>query len=412
MTITPDAMSKVQLAESNLIDVLSGLATRNKDEFSQKIRIYPAQVPIKRAAMIKGIMEYLTPPELSRYMLIYFEKFDRYLIASGKRDHFVHQFESYLLGLNIIELIASNSDISNTFKFTEIKDIRTTWLLTAIGHDLGYPFEAAGSLLKKLADLYEGYGLLNIQQFFTQLNIRPDFYREYETCFVPLSATDDNFISKRLDINAQLLHILKHDLGITEEEAKSLQTQLLGSNEKSSPITANHGYVSALILCRTIFHGFLSQSHETPESFALSTMKKILFLAAGAIAVHSLDDLVDNGSYFRKKISFEKNPMAFVLYIVDNLQDWNRLDLEDKNYPEFHLFNFEKHLKKIDIHFLLHHEEWTDQLKASQKTFLEDKQKTLTKAQPPSPTVGTSIVVKYFICSDELNPFFEFTLTI
>jgi len=98
--------------------------------------------------------------------IIYYDKDDEYKIlirildtfysfqdrvkvsALDYRDHLVHQFQVFLIGLKIITSKWGYKNILKNKGEKEIKELCTSWLISSLFHDIGLPFEKIGSVEK------------------------------------------------------------------------------------------------------------------------------------------------------------------------------------------------------------------------------------------------------------------------
>lgn len=228
------------------------------------------------------------------------------------REHFVHQYQVFLLGYYIInqfdpfkeELIGYVKNLNNLYGFKEVLQI---WFIVSLFHDLGY---VVGKMDKWLL------------KFLNRLQI---------TSMKDDSNNRDNEISKlkeKLRKKITLIDINWSDLHLSLEKEKiiilSKLTNIFKSKrpEELSEILDDvffdkhdHGLISGLSLIKIL----LSKK----EDFD----KEIIEEAGAAITLHTLniiEKIYENDS---KKLLTEDSPFAFLLIFCDHAQDFGRFQI-------------------------------------------------------------------------------------
>jgi hypothetical protein len=212
------------------------------------------------------------------------------------RDHFVHQFVVYLMGLIIVD--AFYEDFSGFYKKAYCDDreivygfyLEQSWLVTALFHDTAYPFEKLNSWLKQFLNKIirddEGGGNINIP--IDSILFRPQYINRIDDLADYLNKTSIN----------------------PDKDFKKIREQLLlelSDNRKTSNTRndngIDHGIIGALILLGDI--GF-SDNVIRPSATAIALHNKFLFKMNGYI------------------VDVEKNPLGFLLIYCDLLHEWGR----------------------------------------------------------------------------------------
>jgi hypothetical protein len=229
-----------------------------------------------------------------------FKFFDEQILAElpGYRDHFIHQYQVFLLGYYIIRMLNTlekpfhedycrslNLDIADEEK-EKIADI--AWLITSTFHDIAYPLEKIKRWLPKIIVDFlgeEGKGItpeVPVEKIFFQSQTYLNFVNEIAAFF-----SEMDFFP-----------------GIREADFRAwLQGEVASSKD--------HGVLGSLILMKP---GFLSK-------------KEIILPSALAIALHKRLGLKVKSK--GGKISYDRFPLFFLLLYCDLVQEWNR-DLQNK----------------------------------------------------------------------------------
>lgn len=227
------------------------------------------------------------------------------------RDHFIHQFAVYLVGLIIIDKLDTFfiDTFLNAYKYTSIspkdglkKDfnveerrqqrefVEFSWLKTALFHDIAYPVQSVETWVYNILKKYlKGYRL----GFKYRLPLGEIFF-------------DPGYLDLIDDLVDFHVNTLKRDDNGLREQLVDLLY-----NEENKP---DHGIVSALLL---IGENQFDRNDILP--------------CASAIALH-------NNLMTKKNVDaiiFERHPLAFLLVYCDILHEWGREILaEKKKYPD------------------------------------------------------------------------------
>jgi len=217
------------------------------------------------------------------------------------RDHVVHALNTFILGVYILEKV----------NFTSLKDTYFDypfmWKLCGPTHDLGYPIEIAHNIKRLWAD--------EVNDILESLNspsprVDPELYPGHlnELC----EHYDANeIIQKRLT---------EWDLGIDIED----YYEWLRKESRT-----DHGIISALSQIKIIDALYykvnpnkdyknINQNglNYNQENFDLDIVS-----ASSALFIHNIDL---NYYGFSNKISFDICPLAFLLFLCDTFQEWDR----------------------------------------------------------------------------------------
>jgi hypothetical protein len=331
-----------------------------------------------RVEYICEILDGLLFPKRTQKFFGTFRNLDVFLTATGKRAHFIHTFEVFVLGFILISKIWHTSRKRNEcFQGRSAKYIFNTWLLASSTHDLGRPLEISTKIARRLAELYKQYNLISTaEQFENVANIN---LAEKE-----ISLTRAEINGSEVDIKQHIVSSISSVLAIEEDEALGLVDKMISTN--------NHGYMSAAILCQ-IWLKKLGDLTGIRDNIRLKEkykyFSKSLFESMGAVSVHALDKTDDS---LVGNIAIDNNPFAFILFIADNLQDWERPSVSDQKWPIYYLGDFAVvDDEKISLSYIAKYENWDDETKERIKEAFQNKINTIKSIMPSSPKIGFQI---------------------
>ncbi|MFT5700283.1 MAG: hypothetical protein ACI8ZB_003155 [Desulforhopalus sp.] len=372
MDTSLELLQTISFSQKAELQLINFLLTNMIDEYDFSTRralsVYPRLNPDEKTKTILNLSSELIKDGPSwNSSLESFENFERFLRAAGKRDHFVHQFEVFLLGWSILSHYFSfNNDVS------DIKDKFNWWFITSMSHDIGYPVSSFEQIIKRLAELYDNEN--------TQL--LGEILKETKDKFCKLKEEHDNLINTADEV----LVIIKQALDKLDIKGEE-QNKLISKLTKA----LDHGYFSALLLFDSMVKAEKNNSFND-ELYSLWT--------AGAISLHNLCHV--NYSEIVRKINIVTNPFAYVLFIADCLQEWERPNNIDNDFPIFIMDNFYITPENdIIIKFILKHEHWTPQLVESQIEYIQKKEDRLNALDTTN--VPFKIIIEYACTDSELN---------
>lgn len=209
------------------------------------------------------------------------------LSEEGKpyRDHYIHQFQVFLLGLHIIDKLCSS--------FSFDKNIEKQWLIAASFHDMAYPIEMFDDWARKfffesleIAEL----GLMDMKSHFVEKTI--------------LSCTGDiiNLLCKQ--------HFCRELRGNWLADEKELLNFFY---EKITQVK-HHCVISSIFLLKQASKGCnreLIRSLFVPPALAISIHHEKIWKELSE--THGLTAL-----------DFRRDPLSFLLLFCDAAQEWGR----------------------------------------------------------------------------------------
>ncbi len=234
-----------------------------------------------------------------------------YSTSAGKyyRDHTEHQLRVAVLGDFLLEqdlglgnLLKHISDITKIDK-EMIKD--QIWWVMGLIHDIGYPMQ---KMTKSI-----NYSLLNqILKCYPML--------DFDVIPFEISLSNKNLepyiklLEEGLSKDAKLL--IRSGSGLDFDSLRLPEIQHFHDRENvhttfeyESKISLDHGVVGALSLLKSL---------GTPEEIKQNSDELEGYIkAAQAISIHNFKDQL-------KDYVFENNPLAFLLILIDEMQEWGR----------------------------------------------------------------------------------------
>jgi hypothetical protein len=376
-----------QNAEKELINDLLDFEFFTPPRIQRRLAYYAYASESEKKNIICDLMESFWSAHIKVEIFPIFEEFDTFLVACGKRGHFVHQFEVFLLGLHLIRSILRKVGVkTKPFLFSEPDHIFFTWLITATAHDFGQPLETASKIAEKLGNLYESLGMSDLSNEYRNLPKKNLLQHEHKLRFIRLPEDGNEDLEKFVRVDVLISDCIKNSLGISREDANQI-TEGLSKED-------NHGYVSSAVLYRSAIR-FLTQT-KTFKEVKASWLFTVLRTAIGAIAVHNLhkckkEEIAENF----KKIGFTSNPFAYLLFLLDNIQDWSRPSLSHKDWPVYNLASFSSSDSTVKLDYCLTHDDWTDAIINNVKDSLSEKKQHLQGVKGPRPRVGIDLRVSF-----------------
>lgn len=231
------------------------------------------------------------------------------------RDHVVHAINTFLIGVYILEKV--NFPVFRGARF----DYPFMWKLCGPTHDLGYPIEIAHNIKKDFID--------EMNNILDDID-SPSPKLESETYPKNLEKLCNNWDANKIIQN----RLTEWALGIDIEEYYDWL-------EKRNKI--DHGVISALSQLKVIEALYYkinpNRMNEDINRNNLDFNQKNFDLdivsASAALFIHNIDL---NYYGFSKKINFELSPLAFLLFLCDTFQEWDRYS---ENRPIYSGDNFD-----------------------------------------------------------------------
>lgn len=256
------------------------------------------------------------------------------LLIDRQRDHYIHSVNVFLLGLCIY---AGNARFRSAFEQavmdkkkyqfsydTKNEEFYYRWGLASLFHDVGYPVEIVGRQINKFIDFATDVGgkekPVNVQlsiENFQELNRIPEIIpkRVFTKCFFD-NYEDSIYIDtlKPIDLLAHKLHT---SLNVNLKDTKFALDDFVNVMAQFGFI--DHGYYSSIIVLK--WYGYLIQSAKyKPEYFFWPVLD-----SASAILLHNCyKNMMMKKPFNLSALVPCTHPIAFLLILCDELQEWNR----------------------------------------------------------------------------------------
>jgi len=280
-----------ELQKISYKEKLIDLASNYRDEARDDYKIALETIKELWSKILK--VEY---PEIQRQLE------DILLRNSEYRDHFLHQFQVFLLGIYIIDKLYDNEKCIKEFEHLYECPIENAWLLVSTYHDFNYSIQAYNVWIK-----------------------------EFITLALNTTSTEDKDISP-LKLDAAFIR--ENFLLKTKEICKALNLEMnnivMNFFYEQAVKKRNHGLLSALSLLK------LFENAKSPQ-----INHSALIQAAVAIALHDWNiwkafsgkeenaDVKWNHNFTEKKflkiLEFKNHPLVFLLIFCDTIQEWGRV---------------------------------------------------------------------------------------
>lgn len=203
------------------------------------------------------------------------------------RDHFIHSSNVFLLGYYIINELRRTCNLKGSD--LGLNNVELTWMMASTFHDVAYPIQEMESWLN---DLF--WKLLGINPRFDYniTQVIPMAYNEFMQMIGAYHSSPSALASGQVSY-------LSMDWSVYDR----LNSEL---------VRKDHGVLGALMLAHilAIRKGFATQREGRYWDFA-----DIHMPAIHAIGLHTLETV---------NVAFGKHPIAFLLVLCDELQDWGR----------------------------------------------------------------------------------------
>jgi hypothetical protein len=226
------------------------------------------------------------------------------------RDHVVHEFLTFLLGVYIDECLTKIKSERAYFKLQ--------WELAGNLHDIGYPLEIANNLSNHYRDSINRIRL-KINNNASILKSKPSYIEGLEYLTKDVDAFD--LISKQFR---------RWKINIEPKEFYLSQT-------KKDNI--DHGAISALVVLNVIDLLYDEYNEERKrEEIKVEGVdwnwlyyEKAIIPACSAIFLHNIKPEIFKESEFI--IKYSKTPIAYLTVLCDTLQEWERPKKDFDGYP-------------------------------------------------------------------------------
>lgn len=254
-------------------------------------------------------------------------------LIDKQRDHFIHSVNVFVTGLCVFAQSAEYRDAFNSavpekeyadaYK-TENEEFYYRWGIASLLHDIGYPVEIVGNQINKFVKFvteadgsdkkvrakisYENFEEINSIR---EIKDRAKFAKKYCMAYGIGDYTDV------LNPHALMADRIHTTLNADRDEVRNFLDGYVRKMAESGFI--DHGYYSAMIVLK--WYGFLiQQCSYNPVYFYFPVLD-----SATAILLHNIfRNVLQKPPFCLAAMNAGDNPIAFLLILCDELQEWNR----------------------------------------------------------------------------------------
>ncbi len=270
-------------------------------------------------------------------------------LIERQRDHFIHSVNVFILGLAIYSQnknyrvafaeYISLSPYENYYKIDNIlshEEFLYRWGVASLFHDIGYPVEIIGKQLnqfmnegvKSISSAYNANTAIDFKdfnEFNTIIKIDPNFADEFTSVYEEAKFLN---LFKPTDIMA---HKISTDFAGVDvnKVAKHLDNFVIAMGNKGF---IDHGFFSSILVLNS--YGYLIQKYSKNHEFFFYPIVD----SATAILLHNYyKKVLQDDLYNLPALNPRHSPIAYLLILCDELQEWNRQPLGTKDRQKNHV---------------------------------------------------------------------------
>lgn len=275
-------------------------------------------------------------------------------LIDKQRDHVIHSVNVFLLGLAIY---AQNYKYREYFKAYVLKSPYTKyyrlengdfsneeflyrWGVAALFHDIGYPVEIIGKQLKKfindgvrsISPTYSADTAIDFKDF-NEFNTIVKFDHDFADEFTKIYP-DAKFLNlfKPTDIIAHKIATDFDSIDVNDV-IKHLDNFVYYMGDLGF---IDHGFFSCILVLNS--YGYLIQKYAKNHDFFFYPIVD----SASAILLHNYyRNVLQNDPFNLNQLHPVQSPLAFLLILCDELQEWSRQPLGIKDKQKGHVNGFE-----------------------------------------------------------------------
>lgn len=243
------------------------------------------------------------------------------------REHFIHSLKVFLLGSLFVSCVLKNDKLTrflNEKHGLDKEKFEFAWAAASTFHDVAISIEKINPLIKKI-----------LQKFAQLPELDEDDYERYNSARDLLNSRTVQYLhllhsldilfhqdfQKNVEGLSRQIHLVEYSDFISNR--KVLDSEIFKYYKKYS----DHGIASAIIFMAYSMFGLGAESEVLLKNEKqVDEIKKrynVCFLIADAIMRHHF--IFDEKFKSKhKRITFPENPIAFLLALADQLQDWGR----------------------------------------------------------------------------------------
>lgn len=234
-------------------------------------------------------------------------------LSDAQRDHYIHSVNVFILGICIysqnqkvrraVSQEYNSSDYIRKYS-TDCEEFLFNWGIASLFHDIGYPIEIINNQMNKfIGFVAEGF----------QREIGPYIeYKDFGKFNEFAHQESDAYCSTGL-----MAECISGHLDVSYNTVKEKLDDFLGVMQNNGFV--DHGFYSAIIVLRW-YGEMLIPYPETKNVFDCQIKN-----AATAIFLHNAyKNIMQKAPFNQGKLHIEKYPLAYLLILCDEAQEWNR----------------------------------------------------------------------------------------
>ncbi len=289
-------------------------------------------------------------------------------LIEKQRDHFIHSVNVFLLGLSVYSQNKNYRDMFQAYvldspyeKYYKTSDGEFSheeflyrWGVASLFHDIGYPVEIIGKQLNKFINdsvksISSNYGadtaidFKDFNDFNTIVKMKPDFADRYTSVY-PKAKFLNMF--KPTDIMAQKISIDFPNVNVNQV-VRHLDSFVDIMGESGF---IDHGFFSAILVMNS--YGYLIQKYAKNHDFFFYPIVD----SATAILLHNYyRNVLQKKPFNLPALHPRDSPLAFLLILCDELQEWNRqpFGVKDKNRSHINELVLDIDEKRLDVEYIV-----------------------------------------------------------
>lgn len=282
------------------------------------------------------------------------------------RDHYIHQFQVFLLGLYIIDKFHEYFTDKCKWEKPELK-----WLIMSSFHDMAYPIQLYDEWSKKFFKQ-----VFNVPLPLARMELKSSFVEEsFLSCMGYLICSLYGLHTKEKKLEGNWLADKKELVQFFYREITEGKNHCVLSSMSLLKMVKDPNFDEENIMRKNI-------SGDGPMQTFATILKDVFAPSALAIALHDKgvweqlrkESGKDHPLRILNGIQFESDPLSFLLIFCDNIQEWGRplkSPAEEKGRKEramtFHLEDIKVDPKKTRLDVTI----WTPQHKRTEQFFID-----------------------------------------
>lgn len=257
--------------------------------------------------------------------------------ASYYRDHVVHVFRVWLLGLR--QLLYNNCEYLERIKIEKGYEVNyleklSVWTIIALTHDLGYPLQKSQEIVDKTRTMMKSFVENPLVMMDLSFSGVQNSMNDYVLRFISSKMREIDTTSGLLkDLNKDDKKEADETINKNSRFVARLQPKYYFKFQKSLEHN-QHGILSSLIIYKLLLY-FLESDYSINEDYIFEPEDTRQFYLRReilrAIASHTCKDIYQ----------LELNNFSFLLQLCDDAQEWGRKNISELYVPSLVDYDFD-----------------------------------------------------------------------